>query len=253
LEHALGREALRLSFQDHHKVAVELKGVQIKRSFDDVFDQTRTGQSLIKPGHVDAIIGSGGLLSHAPQRAQALLLLLDSLQPQGFTRLYVDRAFMMPHLGALSELDRELALEVLVEDCLIPLATVIAPAGKTGQREPNPIADVTIRHSDGSVERETIDWGTLKVLPFAREQRAEFEVVPRGNFDLGDGPGRAVTVELAGGRIGIVLDGRGRPIQFAREGRSRQKQLMDWIKSLDAYPLEALERYRDKYAGEGIR
>ena len=42
------------------------------------------------------IIGSGGILSHAPRRQQAALMLIDAFQPQGVTRLAVDSIFMMP-------------------------------------------------------------------------------------------------------------------------------------------------------------
>jgi len=250
LEHAVGREALRLSFEEHHRIAVELKGIRVARTFDDVFDQTSTGQPLIKPGHVDVIIGSGGLLSHAPRRAQALMLLIDSLQPQGFTRMYVDSVFMMPHLGALSDLHPDMAEEVLLNDCLVPLGTLIAPGGApvvAGRR----VADVTITYPDGTVQKEVMVGGELQVLPLSADDRAEFSVVPRGGLDLGDGPGRAVTVELAGGVVGVVLDGRGRPVQFESSPDRRAQQLLNWATALNAYPEETLARYTAQHVREG--
>ena len=66
LEHALAREALRLAFVQHRALAVGLKGVQSERTLSDVFEQSATGESLIDMTTLDLLVGSGGVLSHAP-------------------------------------------------------------------------------------------------------------------------------------------------------------------------------------------
>ena len=50
-----------------------LKGVQQRRSISETFEQLATGQSLIDLWHLDLIVGSGGVLSHAPRRVQTML------------------------------------------------------------------------------------------------------------------------------------------------------------------------------------
>ncbi len=91
-EHAMAREAIRLSFENHRKLAVTLRGVQQKRTFDDVFDQKLTGQPLVSLSQLDVIIGSGEHFLYAPRRAQALVL-IDALQPEAVSRLFVDSVF----------------------------------------------------------------------------------------------------------------------------------------------------------------
>ena len=62
---------------------------------------------------LDILVGSGGVLSHAPDRRQAAVMLVDAFQPEGVTRLAVDSVFMMPQLGALARLDEAAAIAVL--------------------------------------------------------------------------------------------------------------------------------------------
>ena len=40
------------------------------------------------------IVGSGGVLSHAPLRGQSALMMMDAYQPEGVTLLTVDSIFM---------------------------------------------------------------------------------------------------------------------------------------------------------------
>ena len=90
VEQAIAREALRLAFVQHRALAVGLKGVQAERTLSDVFDQSAGGESLIKMRDLDLLIGSGGVLSHAPRRVQTAAMLIDAFQPEGITRLAVD-------------------------------------------------------------------------------------------------------------------------------------------------------------------
>ena len=63
--------------------------------------------------NLDLLVGSGGVLSHAPRREQAARLLIDAFLPEGITRLAVDSIFMMPQLGVLSTIHEQAAIEVL--------------------------------------------------------------------------------------------------------------------------------------------
>ncbi|RKY51691.1 MAG: methylaspartate mutase, partial [Candidatus Neomarinimicrobiota bacterium] len=66
IEQAIAREALRLSFVQHKSFAVGLKGVQKERTISDTFDQSSTGETLVNMMDLDLLVGSGGVLSHAP-------------------------------------------------------------------------------------------------------------------------------------------------------------------------------------------
>jgi hypothetical protein len=140
IEQALATEAIRLAFSQHRTVAVLLPRKTRLSSPAGTSPRARTGTheqvaEAIDVSKIGLFVGSGGALSHAPRRNQAALMLLNALQPEGRTFLAVDSVFMMPHLGVLSGLDPDAALNVLEKDCLVPLGPVIAPAavGTLGQ------------------------------------------------------------------------------------------------------------------------
>src|ERR1051326_4726121 len=84
---------------------------------------------------LNMIVGSGGVLSHAPRREQAALMMMDAYQPEGVTELAVDSIFMMPQLGVLSTVEPRAATQVFDRDCLVRLGTVVAPAGPAREGE----------------------------------------------------------------------------------------------------------------------
>ncbi|MGH8059830.1 MAG: glutamate mutase L, partial [Candidatus Entotheonellia bacterium] len=176
IEQAIAREALRLAFIQHTSLAVGLKGVQQRRSISETFEQLATGQSLIDLWHLDLIVGSGGVLSHAPRRGQTMLMLIDAYQPLGATALAVDSIFMMPHLGVLSSVSEQAATDVFVHDCLIPLGTCVAPAGtgKPGER----CLAYTLTRPDGTVQDGVQPCGELVLRPLPGGSQAQLEARP---------------------------------------------------------------------------
>ncbi|MBL8040775.1 MAG: glutamate mutase L, partial [Chthonomonas sp.] len=78
IEQAVSREALRLAFDHHKSLARTLEGTQKNRDMGELFTQAAGSQTLIKMMALDMIIGSGGVLSHAPERAQSALMMLDA-------------------------------------------------------------------------------------------------------------------------------------------------------------------------------
>ncbi|MCE2486857.1 MAG: glutamate mutase L, partial [Desulfurellaceae bacterium] len=234
IEQALAREALRLALEHHKQLAVELKGVQQERTVSDAFVQTASGQSLVDMSALDLIIGSGGILSHAPRRVQAMLMLIDAYEPLGVTRLAVDSIFMMPHLGVLSTVHERAATEVLLKDCLIPLGTCVAPSGrgKAGQ----PCFSYRLVQPDGQTLDGSLSCGRLERLSLADGREARLELSPRRGFDFGAGPGKALSASVTGGTVGLVFDARGRPLSFAPDEAGRTAQLRAWQTALDLYP-----------------
>ncbi|MDZ4121692.1 MAG: glutamate mutase L, partial [Candidatus Cloacimonadaceae bacterium] len=112
LEQAIAKEALRLAFQQHREFAVTLKGTQRQRDISEAFSQSTSGSSIVNMMTLSLLVGSGGVLSHAPRRNQTVMMLIDAFLPEGITRLAVDSIFMMPHLGVLSEISVKAATEV---------------------------------------------------------------------------------------------------------------------------------------------
>ena len=202
-EQAIAKEALRLAFIQHKSFATVLKGVQQQRTIADAFDQKGSGSTLVNMMTLDMLIGSGGVLSHAPRRQQSALMLIDAFMPEGVTRLAVDSIFMMPQLGVLAEVHPKAATEVFNKDCLIHLGTCIAPVGEAKSGK-GPVMNYTIEFPDGKVEKGTLEFGTMKLFKLGTDEKtnlpleakATFE--PQRNFDLGAGRGAKLERKISG-------------------------------------------------------
>jgi len=193
---------------------------------------------------LDILVGSGGVLSHAPRRNQAALLLLDSFQPEGFCQLAVDSIFMMPHLGVLASIHPDIAAEVFDKDCLLRLGTCIAPSGPG--RDGRPALKVKVTMADGQVVEETVSFGSLLRIPLGVGETANVEAEPLSGLDLGEGKGKRVSREVHGGLVGIVLDCRGRPLELPADDRKRVEKLLAWIEAIDAYPIDVVRKYVER-------
>lgn len=209
IEQAIAREALRLALEHHKSLAVELRGFQTQRNISDVFNQQQRGKTLVDMMALDLIIGSGGVISHAPSRIQAALMLVDAFQPEGFTNLAVDSIFMMPHLGVLASVYPEVSMQVFEQDCLIPLGACLAPKGKIklGQLA----MTVTSPTESWNIE---VKGGELKRIDLP-DKEIEIIATPTSGLDLGAGNKKPIRKKVSGGKAGLILDCRGRPIVFS--------------------------------------
>jgi hypothetical protein len=237
IEHAIAREALRLALIHHKSLATGLKGVQQERTISDVFEQQTSGKTLIDMLKLDLIVGSGGILSHAPRRIQSMVMMVDAYEPLGFTRLSVDSIFMMPHLGVLSTIDEKAATDVFVRDCMVYLGTCVAPIGqgKDGER----CADYEIGFPDGKTVTDQLKFGDLRLYPLESGKKATMTVRPAKSVNFGAGAGVAVTREVQGGVVGLMLDGRGRPLQLPTDQQARVAVLTKWFSAVGLYPMGA--------------
>ena len=238
IEHAVSREALRLAFDHHKSLARNLTGSAQQRDVGEIFSQKGTGETLVKMMALDMIIGSGGVLSHAPKRAQSALMMMDAYQPEGITMLTVDSIFMMPHLGVLSEHLYDAAKEVFERDCVVRIGTCIAPVG-TGKE-----GEHCVRVSGSGID-VSVPYGQIVVVPYSKSQGNSITVEPAKNFDVGAGKGKSVVVQsfddsrgkrnqstnLIEGTVGIIIDARGRPFQIELNSPNRIQKLRSWLEA----------------------
>ena len=234
IEHAIAREALRLAFEQHKKLAVELKGVQQQRTISEAFAQTETGNTLVSMFDLNLIVGSGGVLSHAPRRQQSMLMMIDAFLPEGVTQLAVDSIFMMPQLGVLSQVNKEAATQVFNRDCLIHLGTCIAPTGQA--KKGSSCLEISVNMPSGIVE-DTIPAGELKLYKVGMDEVVQVKIQPNRHFDAGAGNGQVVETEVRGGVVGLVIDTRGRPLEMSADTVQSVEDLKTWLQTLDVYPL----------------
>ena len=241
IEQAIAREALRLSFIQHKEFAVSLKGIQKERTISDAFDQSTSGETLVNMMDLDLLVGSGGVLSHAPRREQSAKMLIDAFMPQGITQLAVDSIFMMPQLGVLAAVDKEYlkneaktaALEVFNNDCLIRLGTCLNPVGKSKTGD-------LLLTAEMKIDRQRIEKIELYKDDFikidAPYKEINITITPTKNMDIGAGRGQELNTVIYGGTVGVIFDGRDRPITIPKETNERLEALKKWSNAINEYP-----------------
>ena len=234
-EQAVAREALRLAYIQHKEFATTLKGVQQQRTVGDTFSQQISGQTIVDNMKLDLLVGSGGVLSHAPRMNQTAMLMMDSFEPEGFTTLAKDSIFMMPHLGVLAEVHVKAAVEVFEKDCLIYLGTCVAAKGLGKPGKPCFTYSISGKTLNKSGE---MNFGDLLLLPLGPDETARVAIEPARGFDVGGGPGKRVEREVRGGTVGLALDARGRPLQLPEDRQEGRAMMTKWVEAMNMYPKE---------------
>jgi hypothetical protein len=190
---------------------------------------------------LDLLVGSGGVLSHAPRRQQSARMLIDAFMPEGITQLAVDSIFMMPQLGVLANIDKkelkddasQAALEVFDNDCLIRLGTCVTPVGKVKPK--SKMAQVSLTFKDGSTKDIEVVEGSLEMLEVPYEE-VKVNIVPSRGVDVGAGKGEPLDSVIFGGVVGLIFDGRNRPITLSTDPSQRIESLLSWSNAVDEYP-----------------
>ncbi len=180
--------------------------------------------------HVDLIILRGQVLTRTPQPGQAVLIVLDALQPVGVCDVVMDKFEMLPQLGALATISPLAAVQLLEREGLLKLATIVAPVGVPREGEVALRAKVCYP-DERQVELE-VRCGTIEVFPVPAGQTVTLEIYPSRRFDLGMGRGVARAADIEGSAVGIVIDARGRPLVLPRDSQERRSLMREWLWSM---------------------
>jgi hypothetical protein len=207
------------------------------------------------PPRYDLLIGTGGLLAHAPRPGQAALMLLDALQPTaeglGSVELAIDSTLLIPALGNLARHHLAAAAYIFDRDCLVWLGTAIVVQGEPPEptaaarkgldaaRLPTAVT-VTVERQQGGSETVEVPYGSIQVIPLRPDQRAALTVKPGPGFNVGGGePGKPLKTqpgqEVKGGLVGLIVDARGRPL-YPPTGVDTRSAVRRWWSALDAIP-----------------
>jgi len=208
--HAISRQALYLAMQN------------AKRNFPPEVRVLKKGLTpLFEP-----ILAGGGALSDAPTPGQSLLILLDALQPVGITSIILDQNNLLPLLGAAAETNHLLPVQVLESGAFMSLGTVVSVISSA--RYGTPVLRVRITYEDGSDASAEVKFGGLHILPLSLGQTARLTLQTLHRSNVGNGPGRNVVLQVAGGVIGVVIDARGRPLALPDDPVRRRELFKKW-------------------------
>lgn len=222
---AAAREAMRLGLELHRNYVTRLKGAKIQRTIADIFDQFIEA-TLLDLMKTHAVIGRGGIFTNGQTNENAALLLLDAVQPEGVTEIMVDRSSVLPHLGTLVDLNSAAALQILTEECLDRLGTCVAVKGRVA--EGAEAMRLSLTKADGAVVEETAAFGELKAIPLGADETANLKVMPARRLDVGQGKGKELAAEVRGGKHGIIVDARGRPMEVPE----KREAIAAWAEAL---------------------
>lgn len=185
--------------------------------------------------NADLILATGGVLAHAPKYGQAMLLLLDALQPRGVTSIVLDRTMLIAQLGAVATVAPVAAVQVNENDavlhrlgtCVVPFGSL--PAGQTALK-------VDVEYSNGRKVTVEVATGSIEVVPLQVNEQALLSLYPAPTVDVGLGPGERARAaeEIDGGLVGLVIDARGRPLALPQNESERQARLLQWMQIMDA-------------------
>ena len=182
--------------------------------------------------YFEPIFASGSILTQAPTPAQALLMLLDGLQPMGITTVLLDQNGLLPLLGAIAKMNSVLPVQVIESGAFMNLGTVISPVSDA--RYGTPILRVRLVHEDGGGESNLeVRQGNLLVLPIPFGQKAKLqlqtlhrtEIEPRVRRNPGG-------FTIVGGVCGAVIDARGRPLGLPKDDARRREMIKKWALTL---------------------
>ncbi len=183
------------------------------------------------PVSFEPLLATGAALAQAVSPGQALLMLLDGLQPVGVTTVYLDQNNLLPALGAAAGLNALLPVQVIDSGALLNLGTVVSPASTA--RYGTSILNASLTYGDNSTHKTEIKQGTLTVLPLKPGQAATLSLEPLRRVEIDPRrPGGSRSFKVTGGACGVVIDARGRPLALPPDAPRRREMIKKWTLAL---------------------
>ncbi len=171
----------------------------------------------------DLVITASGAWTGVPAPAVALAI-VDVVRRPGASQIALDHARLLAPLGAIPDpAERRTVLADLAEDLLVPLGTVVTPAGLRAGRSAGtvrvhgPAGDETVDLTPGGLE--FVD------LPPGGSATAEFRF--RDTVRLGT-RGRHFAIDVTGGLGGLLIDLRDVPLRLPERADLRRDMLAAW-------------------------
>jgi hypothetical protein len=223
---ATAREAIMLGLIKHKKIASPLKGTKRKRTISDFFDQQKetTYVDLFK---TERIFGKSNIFTLIDPIDSALVL-IDALQPEGFTEIIIDKNELSPYFGALSVINNEAAVN-LFKDNINRLCYCISPKGLV-EKGDNAFK-ITMTNEKGDVSESSFQFGDINRIQFSNQKIVTIDIIPNRKLDIGKGKGKNLQTKIYPSSLDLIIDLRGRPFSPSKE------IFQKWIESLSK-PIE---------------
>jgi len=176
----------------------------------------------------DPIFASGSVFAAAPTLGQSLLMLLDAIQPTGFSTFILDQGNLLGILGAAAECNTLLPIHVIESGAFINLGAVISPLSNAGAG--TLILRARLTYDNGEETMVEAKQGAIEIIPLVVGRTGNLRLEPVGRTDAGIGFGRAYRVDgVQGSALGVVIDARGRPLRLPSDAARRRELLKKWL------------------------
>ena len=175
----------------------------------------------------DVVIAAGGAWSVAPGPAVALAL-ADVVRRPGVRALGQDHARLLAPLGTIEDPDeRRRVISDLRDELVLPLGTVIMPAGLRGGKS---VGTLAVQGASGATEVDLMPGG-LELVDLPPGERAVVELRFRDPVQLGP-RARHFALEATGGLAGLLVDLRDVPLRLPERLERRRDLLTAWQRAL---------------------
>jgi hypothetical protein len=175
----------------------------------------------------DILIAAGGVWASTPPSVVALAM-ADLVRRPGVGRLACDQARLLGPLGAIGdEEERRKMLKDLVEDVLLPLGSLILPAGIRQGRSAGRMRVM------GETANSDIDLqpGGIWAVELAPGQTATADMDFKDAVRLG-ARGRRFSVEVSGGLGGLFVDLRDIPLRLPDRADQKRATWESWQRAM---------------------
>jgi hypothetical protein len=194
-----------------------------------------TGQHLTENGILESIkllVLRGGILAKSPSPGYPLLAVIDGLQPTGVFKVVLDSHDTLPAMGLLATHNPQLVVQVLDSGVLTDIGWVVVASGQADMGSPALRLSLEIEGA-ATVQRE-VRFGDLELVPLAAGKVADLTLQPASSFDVGAGRGKRITRKISGGKLGVLIDARGRPISIKGDEVTRRSHQQQWLKTVSS-------------------
>lgn len=205
--------------------ALSIEQAVARQVLREIIREMRVSGAIVSKSF-DPILVSGSVLTQAASPQQLLLMLLDGIQPLGITSLILDNHQLVSALGAAAEVDPYLPIQVLESTAFSNLATVVNVVSDA--KPGTPILRAHLEYKSGSFADIELKKGTISAISLNPGETGKLylETLHRSRVEAGG------MVEdfykVSGGLCGVVLDGRGRPLELPQDEKMREELFSRW-------------------------
>lgn len=173
---------------------------------------------------IGTIVVGGAALTRTGKPGYNLLLTADTIQPVGVTQVYADAYGIIPALGSLARVNAEATIQLLDNDTLDLLGTLVSLEGKP--RSGRVAAKLTIRTGNERI-KYALQGGEILFLPLPLGYTLDLDIRCQGSMRI---MGRSrLRLTIQGGSGGVLIDGRGRSFDAGNTVQERADRLPRWI------------------------